>query len=127
MEGPLSTSVSVYFRFKAFYAHSLRSEHVFVKIIKKHTQEIVIILLFRLLVAAAWQGAQHYHQRRLAAIAVNVPNVQPEIYDSHSRLCLSSLSSLAVSKLLFLPPVSFLFRGCQYSRQIILLKKIRST
>ena len=46
MEGPLSTSVSVYFRFKAFYAHSLRSEHVFVKIIKKHTQEIVMILLF---------------------------------------------------------------------------------
>ena len=46
MEGPPATSVSAYFRFKAFYAHSLRSEHVFVKIIKKHTQEIVIILLF---------------------------------------------------------------------------------
>ena len=44
MEGPPATSVSAYFRFKAFYAHSLRS--TLVKIIKKHTQEIVIILLF---------------------------------------------------------------------------------
>ena len=43
-------------------------------------------------------GSQHYHQRRLAAIAVNVPNVQPEIYDSLSRLCSSSLSSLAVHR-----------------------------